>query len=136
MMVPYIPTSSALTSMPLLLPCYPLRRSGPGLSRSRWESDLTGRHASHGSTAPKEVEPELVIFGRTDVSAEHLAFAAGAHAIECESMRTDDRGYRQARRADGLQVSARAGSKLVFEWCPRQDLNLCSWLRRPVLYPG
>ena len=21
-------------------------------------------------------------------------------------------------------------------WCPRQDLNLCSWLRRPVLYPG
>ena len=21
-------------------------------------------------------------------------------------------------------------------WCPRQDLNLCSRLRRPVLYPG
>ena len=26
--------------------------------------------------------------------------------------------------------------KTCFEWCPRQDLNLCSWLRRPVLYPG
>ena len=26
--------------------------------------------------------------------------------------------------------------KPLVEWCPRQDLNLCTRLRRPVLYPG
>jgi hypothetical protein len=30
----------------------------------------------------------------------------------------------------------RMAVKRLVGWCPRQDLNLCSWLRRPVLYPG
>jgi hypothetical protein len=43
-----------------------------------------------------------------------------------------------------VQVAARHGPRSHYaadaarpnRWCPRQDLNLCSWLRRPVLYPG
>jgi hypothetical protein len=28
-----------------------------------------------------------------------------------------------------------AASRAAEEWYPRQDSNLCPWLRRPVLYP-
>ena len=36
----------------------------------------------------------------------------------------------------GADRLAPARFKTCSEWCPRQDLNLCPWLRRPVLYPG
>ena len=48
--------------------------------RPRWESEMTNRMplSPRLTSLAQELEPELVVLGRTDIEAHHLAFARGA----------------------------------------------------------